>query len=448
MKSRSNGCPIIARTLVISAFAILAAIPAGAAIKPMTLISTGKPCFVSTGNNAVLFDRDLTTRWDCADSSWIAVKVGSGYSKLLLHWIPYEFASWIPYWEDADSTGAPGDYQILVSNNSTNGQDGTWSPVVTVTGNHDVSRMHSFNFTGQEWVKFRTTARTWRKNAISLAEIEIFDVSNGIEDTWIFVGNSITSGAFHNRITPSFAQDIAALHPGYQPAMINGGHSGARVSEGTAEIDDRLAMNPDVHFWCLEYGTNDSRDGYDTLVFRKSIDTMITKIMAAGHVPMLAQVPWSVQNYSVTPKYSRQIDFLNAKYSLLPGPDLFAWFKAHPTELKQNDVHPNDTGDVSMNRLWAQAVASLYSTTVASGRPYATSVSNGKAMSVSFDRPGMARIYSAGRGKLLICRLDGSTYHTVSMAGSTAVGIALPHGAYIFRFTGRDRSETERVLIK
>jgi acyl-CoA thioesterase I len=55
------------------------------------------------------------------------------------------------------------------------------------------------------------------------------------------------------------------------------------------------------------------------------------------------------------------VDRVTLRNGLLPGPDLYAWFKAHPDELGPDGVHPTDTGTRSINRLWYEALRSLYS---------------------------------------------------------------------------------------
>ena len=50
---------------------------------------------------------------------------------------------------------------------------------------------------------------------------------------------------------------------------------------------------------------------------------------------------------------------LTAQNDLLPGPDLYAWFAAHPEQLRDG-IHPTDAGILAINRLWAEAVARAY----------------------------------------------------------------------------------------
>ena len=54
------------------------------------------------------------------------------------------------------------------------------------------------------------------------------------------------------------------------------------------------------------------------------------------------------------------IDRVTARNGLIPGPDLYAWFSAHPEELSLDGVHPSDAGVLSINRLWYEALTPLY----------------------------------------------------------------------------------------
>jgi acyl-CoA thioesterase-1 len=53
------------------------------------------------------------------------------------------------------------------------------------------------------------------------------------------------------------------------------------------------------------------------------------------------------------------LDQVASARGLLPGPNLYAWFKAHPERLADG-LHPDPRGAIEMNRLWAEAVAPLY----------------------------------------------------------------------------------------
>ena len=53
------------------------------------------------------------------------------------------------------------------------------------------------------------------------------------------------------------------------------------------------------------------------------------------------------------------VDDVTRKLGLLPGPDLYTWFKAHPEHLTDG-LHPDDAGSIEMIRRWAEAAGPLY----------------------------------------------------------------------------------------
>ena len=185
-----------------------------------------------------------------------------------------------------------------------------------------------------------------------------------IKDTWFFAGDSITALAFNRAPAhqPSFAAWVHERFPAYFPAMIDGGTGGNKSDEGADHIDDWLARNPDVHFWAIQYGTNDSAgDSTDTTRYRANMQRIVDHVLAAGRVPILATIPFASDGqHGHVPDFNRVIDELRSARSLAAGPDLYSWFAAHPDELRDG-VHPNDRGAVSMNRLWGEAVSALYS---------------------------------------------------------------------------------------
>ena len=61
------------------------------------------------------------------------------------------------------------------------------------------------------------------------------------------------------------------------------------------------------------------------------------------------------------------LDEVARQEGLLPGPDLYGWFKAHPDRLADG-LHPDGPGSSDMQRLWADvSVHTNVVTTVAAG---------------------------------------------------------------------------------
>ncbi|MGK3999932.1 GDSL-type esterase/lipase family protein [Sorangium sp. So ce1024] len=347
--------------------------PDASGITPNPLISRGKPASVSTGGVAAINDGKYRSAgtWiagkpTAAAPAWAAIKVGSGYERLLLSWT----ASYNYNYTDVQY-GAPGAYRVETSSDSTDGGDGTWKTVAEVTDNTVRTRAHSFDFSGQSWVRFVVTAApaTSDETGVQIDEIDVHDISNGAEDTWFFLGDSITAFAYDRdtpATQPSFAENIHAAHEAHFPAMINGGIGGelTRANDGRPSaldrIDDVLEMNPDFHFFAIGYGTNDSWDQTDPTTFKANLQELIDRIQDAGRVPVLARIPFSPDgHHEALDVFNQAIDELTQENGLLPGPDLHAYFEEHPEQL-DDQVHPGPAGRVAMNRLWADAVDVLY----------------------------------------------------------------------------------------
>ena len=323
----------------------------------------GSPARFSNVGRAV--DGDYRSPWECgrptrATPAWIAIDVGSGASRLLLSW---SAAGSFNY--DETDYGSPGAYHVDVSADSSDGEDGTWKTVVDVpeVGTH--ARAHVFDFGGMRWTKLVvTSAPGVSPNGVQITAVDVHDASVGANDTWFFMGDSITAFSFDQGAAhaPSFAALVHERHPDFYPAMINGGIGGETAANGAAHVDDWLARNPEMHFFAVGYGSNDSAgDNSDTSGFRASMQTIVRKLKSAGRVPILAMIPYASDGkHSHIPDFNLVIEEIRVESSLPKGPDLYTWFAAHPEELRDG-LHPNDRGIVSINRLWADAVdAAVY----------------------------------------------------------------------------------------
>jgi len=160
------------------------------ALGAMPRISLGKPVYGSPTNHAKAIDNGYG--YDVVDpgallitaGDWIALNLGSGPSQILVGL------------SADDQGGVSGSYvvnafeayRLQVSNNSTNGADGTWTTLVTVTGNPIFCREHKLAFTGYSWLKviFDTTTGG------QFDELDVWDASTTSDNTFAFVGDSIT----------------------------------------------------------------------------------------------------------------------------------------------------------------------------------------------------------------------------------------------------------------
>ncbi len=346
---------------------------------PSPLISVGLPIVASSGVTAAegLVDGGYHNSTHPSlgvvtpeAPAWVAIDVGVGPERLLLTWTD-------PGWSDYRTTfgGAPGDYTIETSADSTDGEDGTWTTVATVTGNEVKARSHAFDFAGQRWVRLTVTAPGANDtddpevaDEVEIDEIALHDLtasgSDRPQDTWLFMGDSIVDGAFDKPAdATSFPALIAADHPDFTPLLINAGIGGELSGDGVDQVGLWLEWNPDVTYFAIQYGTNDSWGNHplEATSFAENLRAIVTTVLDAGRVPVLARIPYSSDgNHETVPEFNAVVDALTVEFGLPCGPDLYGWFLAHPEELADDGVHMESRGQRSMNALWAEAMTGLY----------------------------------------------------------------------------------------
>jgi lysophospholipase L1-like esterase len=287
--------------------------------------------------------------------SWVAVEIGPGFERLLLSWTS---SGNHDYRER--KYGAPADYRIETSADSTDGEDGRWRTVVEVAGNPVRTRAHALDFGGQRWVRLVVTALApdvfeW---GLYLDEIDVHDLSRGGDDVWVFFGDSITSSVFDRapEHQPGFAEAIAARHPGYFPAIVSAGAGSLHHDGAVRCIDEVLALNPHARVVALGFGSND----WDPVAYRRDLLEVIRRVRAAGKIPIVPRVPFRADAATDhAAALSRVVDEVTAELGLVPGPDLYGWFRARPERLADG-LHPDPAGAVELLRLWADAAAPLY----------------------------------------------------------------------------------------
>jgi len=333
------------------------------------IISHGKPTYGSSKGTEVLVDGKFNhPAWPVYNGSWFAIKVGEGPTRVFFNWNNPAY-SWSDDIGKATSCkgnmSVPRDYDILISSNSTNGSNGQWRKVDSVRENSVSERGHLIDFAGASWVKMSIIV-----GGGTLDEVEIFDVSRGAEDIWFFPGTSITANTYKESIKSSqtFAGLVAAMHPGYYPAMIRGGIGCINSTTFATDISKYLSMTRNAHYWAIEMGTNDAWGGNDSGVaaFIKNMQLIIDSCKVSGIHPIIARIIATDSlkaGWQVNSVYLKAVDSLTGANNLIPGPDLYTWFKQHPGDLNKDGVHPNSAGGADIQMLWANQMSSLYNNT-------------------------------------------------------------------------------------
>jgi hypothetical protein len=118
-----------------------------------------------------------------------------------------------------------------------------------------------------------------------------------------------------------------------------------------------LELNPDARVVAIGIGSND----WDPEPFRRDLTALVGKVRAAGKIPMVARMPYRSDTGEVDfqARLNAVVDEVTRDLGLLPGPDLYSWFKAHPERLTDH-LHMDDRGAVELMRLWAEAADPLY----------------------------------------------------------------------------------------
>ena len=343
--------------------AVQAALPPSVQpLVPAPLVSRGRRVASSPRGGEVLVDGIYRTKASWAGGrptpgrpSWAAIDVGAGPTRLLVAWTSSGNHDYLDR-----KYGAPVDYRLETSADSTNGEDGTWRIAMAVEGNPARTRTHAIDFTGQRWLRLKVTGLSpdvfeW---GLYVDELDVWDLSAGGDDVWVFFGDSITSGVFDRSPAhqPGFPEVIHARHPGYFPAAVNAGFGNLHHTEAPLVVDEILSLNPDAKVVALSFGSND----WDPEAFRRDLVETVRRVRAAGRIPIVPRIPYRTDTKEdFAARLNEVVDAVTREEDLLPGPDLYGWFRAHPGRLADG-LHPDPAGAVEVIRMWADAVEPLY----------------------------------------------------------------------------------------
>ncbi|HEU0026299.1 MAG TPA: SGNH/GDSL hydrolase family protein [Ktedonobacterales bacterium] len=346
----------------------------GAPVSPFgPLVSRGKPVFCSPSDLSVGGKNAITSGkygdysfWRAGVNdlpSWCAVHLGEGPSRLLVAWSSDYIFDYI-----APDGMTPRDYTLSVSGDSTDGANGHWQTAVTVAGNETRVREAVIPFAGMSWVKMTVTRGQAHATQpyVTIDQIDCYDVSAGLNETTLFSGDSITVMAY-NRFDgshPTFDELMHQMDPALYPVMLDEGFGGWSSSGAAQQISTWLALNPDIHYWLLGWGTNDALNMLNPAVFHDNMQYLIDAIKAAGHVPVLARIPAmhlpgdrGAATDAEIRALNAQIDALTQANHLISGPDLYTLVSQRPTTYLLDDgIHPAPAGAAAMNNAWYLAM--------------------------------------------------------------------------------------------
>ncbi len=260
------------------------------------------------------------------------------------------------------SSSMPTDYTIEVNAapGGTYPTDG-WATMDTVTGNTLHSRQHLIDFSGYNWIRIVITGADGKAGGTAGINFDIHNVSDGVSDSWIFFGDSITACGMMNCYGTGFAELVNKIDSRYFPVQENGGIGGIRSTDGVKNIDRWLDTFPGEYV-SIAYGTNDAWGNqtgaekyYDNTVY------MIEEVLKYGKTPIVPKIPYATEKGINTylADYNAMIDKIYENYpQVIKGPDFYEMFYNNPEYLSADGVHPNDQGYAAMRELWAETMYS------------------------------------------------------------------------------------------
>ncbi|MBO5343628.1 MAG: lysophospholipase [Ruminococcus sp.] len=253
----------------------------------------------------------------------------------------------------------PSDYTIEV--NAAEGgayPESGWEVVETVSGNTLSSRQHLVNMEKYNWIRLNIEKADDESGKQASINFDIHNVSEGVSDSWLFLGDSITAGGMNNCYGTGFATHINNLDSRYFPIQENGGIGGIRSIDGKENIDRWLSTSH-AKYVSVAYGTNDCWGNPNgTEEYYNNTKYMIDAILAAGKIPVLPKIPASTNKDVMdnVPLYNAVIDRLCDEYGdkVVKGPDFQEFIASNPDYLSGDGVHPSDVGYAAMREEWAR----------------------------------------------------------------------------------------------
>jgi len=336
-------------------------------INPAVLVSENKTTYTSGGIITFLTDNlmlNTSSSFTITNGAWVAINLEDSYQEVFFNWNSPEY-SWsneIAVSDECDQTMSyPVDYTIAISSNSTNGTDGTWTVVKTITNNTLTARGHLIDMNGADWIKMSVT-----QGEGSLNELQVFDIANGGDDIWFFTGTSISANTYKG--TPpanDYAKSINTDYPSYTPAMIRGGIPCSNSSDFANNISTILTYAEGAKYWAIELGMSDGWEGTNSnvTVFSQNLQEIVDACQDKGIEPIFARPPATNSTdagWQLHEDLLEAIDNIVTTNSLIEGPDLYNYFLDNQSLLGDDGIHPTEEGAAAIHQLWAEKMSPLY----------------------------------------------------------------------------------------
>jgi lysophospholipase L1-like esterase len=327
------------------------------------VISRGVPAYSAKGDAKSGNDVHYFSFWNSATPDYLAYDL-SGVPKeqkkqVIAVW--YNTSAFDSIGNYANRNMEPSDYTIEV--NSADGgkyPESGWIVAETVTDNTLSSRQHVVSMEGYNWIRINITKADGEEGRNASINFDIHNVSDGIFDSWLFLGDSITACGMNNCYGTGFATHVNELDSKYFPIQENGGIGGITSTDGKNNID-RWLETCNANFVSIAYGTNDAWGNPSGVEkYYENTKYMIDAVLEAGKIPVLPKIPYASEKAVLENlgKYNEVVEKLWQEYDgkIVIGPDLYEFLEKNPDYLSGDGVHPSDTGYAAIRKLWAETM--------------------------------------------------------------------------------------------
>ena len=332
-------------------------------INPNPVISWGVPAYSAEGCVSDANNGDYKTFWKSSSPDHIAYDLScvpsENREKVIAVW--YNESTYDNIGSYVSQSDIPTDYTIDV-NPAAGGKypENGWETAENVTGNPFSSRQHIISMKGFNWIRMNITRSNGRKNGRVKLNLDIHDVSGGVSDSWLFLGDSVTGCGMNNCYGTGFASHIHNLDSRFFPIQENGGIGGLTSSDGREHIDRWLSAYIG-RFVSIAFGTNDAWGGKtNAKEYYSNTKYMIEAVLSAGKIPVLPKIPFSSEKAPAMhiPSFNAEIERLWSEYSgmIVQGADLEALLGKHREYLSADGVHPNAEGYEAIRKFWAETM--------------------------------------------------------------------------------------------
>jgi GH18 family chitinase/lysophospholipase L1-like esterase len=269
------------------------------------------------------------------------------------------------------SYGRPSEYYIEASSGGS-----TWTSLRHVSHNSYNGGQFLFDISGHSYTQLRMRIKSIVGPYAGRVVLDVHDGSAGSVDSYLFLGDSLTSDCWGASDFPreALGPGIHAQRPKQHPIFSVGGTPSLLSSSAlstapynTPVIRHWLQDFAPAKYVALSFGVNDANGNVPAATYCSNMQALVQEVIAAGKTPIIPTIiaSPSVNVRAHAPAMNACLAKLRMKYpSIIAGPDLWTLFYGHSVSdgWFADSLHPSlTTGCTALKNAWIETVvASIY----------------------------------------------------------------------------------------